>query len=125
MTVTRRAALAGLGSTLLLPVVAGDALGAAASPVDRQFSKIAAAWLDQSMRLIPVSATQIGDHRFDTQIDDVSAAGRAKAIAFTRRTLGKLEALDATKLSRANQVDAALLTNTLRSYLWTLSLIHI
>ncbi|MFO0474664.1 MAG: DUF885 domain-containing protein [Alphaproteobacteria bacterium] len=120
MTVTRRAALAGLGSTLLLPVVAGDALGAAASPVDRQFSKIAAAWLDQSMRLIPVSATQIGDHRFDTQIDDVSAAGRAKAIAFTRRTLGKLEALDATKLSRANQVDAALLTNTLRSYLWTM-----
>jgi uncharacterized protein (DUF885 family) len=119
MSITRRHALAAMGSALALPVVAGAAFGATESATDKAFARIAARWLDQSMRLAPVSATQIGDHRFDGALDDVSAAGRRVAVGFARQTLAQIQALDTARLSRPNQVDAALLTNTLRSTLWT------
>lgn len=70
------------------------------------------------MRLSPISATQTGDHRFDARIDDVSAAGRARALGFARGTLRALDAIDPAGLSRANQVDAALLRNAMAAQLW-------
>lgn len=70
------------------------------------------------MRYSPISATTIGDHRYDDRIDDVSAAGRNAALAFTRDTLARLEAIDASQLSRANQVDYAILANALRGEIW-------
>src|SRR5690606_30526280 len=72
----------------------------------------------RSMRFSPVSATQIGDHRYDNRIDDVSAAGRATALRFTRDTLRQLERIDRSQLSRANQVDFAILENSLRGDIW-------
>jgi uncharacterized protein (DUF885 family) len=70
------------------------------------------------MRLSPVSATGTGDHRFDREIDDVSAAGRAAGLRFAHQTLHQLEAIDKTQLSRANQVDYAILGNSLRASIW-------
>ena len=89
------------------------------SMADRRFARLARTWLDRSMRLSPVSATQAGDHRFDARIDDVSAAGRAAAKRFAQNTLRSLEGVEAANLSRANQVDAALLANELRSQIWS------
>lgn len=118
MLMSRRHAMAALGSTMLMPIVAGAAFGAVQSGADKAFAKLAATWLDQSMKFSPVSATQIGDHRFDAELDDVSAGGRNAGLAFFKQTLAGLEAIDAKKLSRANQVDAALLSNELRSQIW-------
>jgi uncharacterized protein (DUF885 family) len=118
MTTSRRAVIALLGSAALLPVVAGDAFGEAQSGADRALAALAARWLDQSMRLSPVSATQTGDHRFDARLDDMSARGRAAGLRFAKQTLAALDAIDKTRLSRANQVDAALLGNALRSQIW-------
>ncbi|HZX79602.1 MAG TPA: DUF885 domain-containing protein, partial [Lysobacter sp.] len=72
------------------------------------------------MRLNPVSATQLGDHRFDDRIDDLSADGRAQLVDFSRRTLASLDAIDRSTLSRENQVDALILRNQLESDLWNL-----
>lgn len=119
MQMSRRGVVAALGSTMLMPIVAGQALGAAQSSADKDFAALAKKWLDQSMKLSPVSATQIGDHRFDSELDDMSAAGRNAGLAFAKDTLASLDAIDKTKLSRANQVDAALLSNALRSGIWT------
>src|SRR5690349_18188314 len=44
---------------------------------DAKFDAIGKRWLDGYVRLNPVYATQIGDHRFDATIDDYSTAGRA------------------------------------------------
>jgi uncharacterized protein (DUF885 family) len=118
MLMSRRTAMAALGSTMLMPVVAGAAFGAVQSAADKAFAKLAANWLDKSMTFSPVSATQIGDHRFDAMLDDVSASGRNAGLAFNKQTLAALDAIDAKKLSRANQVDAALLANELRSQIW-------
>ena len=71
------------------------------------------------MRLDPVGATQTGDHRFDSELDDLSAAGRARSVAFSRDMLAQLERTDVAKLSRANQVDAGVLRNQLRYDIWT------
>ncbi|MBI3440000.1 MAG: DUF885 family protein, partial [Proteobacteria bacterium] len=119
MKTTRRLVVAGLGSTMLMPIVAGEALGQSQSAADRAFATLAHRWLDESMRQSPVSATQTGDHRFDAQLDDVSASARNASLRFAHNTLNALNAINKAQLSRANQVDAALLSNALRSQIWS------
>src|SRR6185312_5260458 len=119
MKTTRRLVVAGLGSTMLVPIVAGEALGQSQSAADRAFATLAHRWLDETMRQGPVTATQIGDHRFDAQLDDVSANGRSAALRFAHQTLNALNAINKAQLSRANQVDARLLDNALRAQIWT------
>ncbi len=91
---------------------------AATSPADAQFAGLSKRWLDGAMRLSPVNATQTGDHRFDAELDDLSADGRAKSLTFSKQMLGELRKIDRSKLSRDNQVDAALLDNQLRYDVW-------
>ena len=86
---------------------------------DAQFADLSKRWLDGAMRLSPVNATQTGDHRFDTDLDDLSATGRAKSLAFSKQMLGELNKIDRSKLARDNQVDAAVLDNQLRYDVWT------
>ncbi len=90
----------------------------AVSESDTQFNDLSARWLDGAMRLSPVFATQIGDHRFDAELDDLSAEGRAKSLAFSKSLLADLEKIDYSKLSRENQVDASVLRNQLRYDIW-------
>ena len=84
-----------------------------------QFVDLSHRWLDGSMRLSPVNATQTGDHRFDSELDDLSAEGLAKSVAFSHKMLDELDAIDRKKLSRDNQVDAAILQNQLRYDIWS------
>ena len=84
-----------------------------------QFAALSRRALTSWMRLSPISATQIGEHRFDDRIDDLSAGGRNRALKTSQRLLAKLDAIDASKLSRANQVDAAILRNQLESNIWS------
>jgi uncharacterized protein (DUF885 family) len=86
---------------------------------DAAFSDLSKRWLDGAMRLSPVSATQTGDHRFDGELDDLSAEGRAKSLQFSRGILAGLAQIDRSRLSRENQVDAAVLDNQLRYDLWS------
>lgn len=118
MTTNRRHVVLALGSSMLVPLLAGGASAQQPSRADRAFERLAANWLDRSMRFSPVSATGIGDHRFDDRIDDMSAAGRAASLRFSRETLSTLEGIDKNQLSRANQVDAILLANNLRGDIW-------
>ena len=89
------------------------------SPADTKFIELSNRWLDGSMRLSPTNATQTGDHRFDSEVDDMSAAGRAKSLAFSKQMLAELDKIDRNKLARDNQVDAAVLRNELRYEIWT------
>jgi uncharacterized protein (DUF885 family) len=86
---------------------------------DARFADLSKRWLDGWMQLNPVAATQIGDHRFDAQLDDTSAAGRQQLVDLSRKLLAELDAMDSARLSRENQVDALILRNQLRSDIWT------
>src|SRR5690349_19209247 len=99
-------------SALLLLVFALVIAGvASAEPIhdagpdaNARFAALSQRWLDGSMRLSPVSATQTGDHRFDSELDDLSADGFAKSVAFSHEILDELDKIDRTALSRDNQV---------------------
>ena len=76
--------------------------------------------LDEGFRLQPSSATDLGDHRFDDQLDDVSAAGRARAVEQTRRAVEELpRKVDYKKLTRAGQIDYEILEQSLKASLWS------
>ena len=85
---------------------------------DAAFADLSKRALDSWMQLSPVGATQIGDHRFDSEIDDLSAAGQQKTLTAYKGLLAELEKMDAAKLGRENQVDAAILRNQLQSDIW-------
>ncbi|HEL3193991.1 TPA: DUF885 domain-containing protein [Stenotrophomonas maltophilia] len=91
---------------------AGDAA------VDAAFADLSKRALDTWMQLSPVSATQIGDHRYDSELDDLSAAGQQKTLAAYKALLGELDKIEVAKLGRENQVDAAILRNQLQSEIW-------
>jgi len=86
---------------------------------DARFDALSKQALDTWMQLSPVTATQAGDHRFDTQIDDLSAPGRQRSLEAGKKLLAMLDAIDVSKLSRQNQVDAAIMRNQLQSDIWT------
>lgn len=118
MNFTRRSALALTSSAALAPLLgcspkdakaAAPAANAGGPEADAAFKKVSDAWLDGSMRLSPSHATGLGDHRFDSELDDVSDAGRADRAKFGSDLAKSLAAIDRTKLSRENQVDAAML----------------
>ncbi|MEO8927318.1 MAG: DUF885 domain-containing protein [Caulobacteraceae bacterium] len=115
-TLSRRAAVALLGAA----AAPWPALAASApSGPDRAFDDLTGRWLDATTRLGPVAATQLGDHRHDAELDDLSAAGRAAQVAANRRLLADLEGMPAARVSRPRQIDAAILANKLRYDIWT------
>ncbi len=85
---------------------------------DQQFERLAARYIDEFPALSPVAATALGDHRFDGRLDEVSEKARAERRAFCRKYLEQLREIDPIQLSRANQVDHALLEQDLEGTLW-------
>ena len=117
---SRRTALAFMAGGLSLPGIAlAQGRPSGGSAADRRFEALSARMLNASLRLSPIGATALGDHRFDAEIDDISAAGRAARLQVARSTLQDLRAIPKAQLSRANQVDAALLEQSLQGDVWT------
>ena len=103
-----------------VPVAAEPVAATAAdtAEADAKFAALSQRALDGWFQLSPVSATQIGEHKYDGELDDLSSAGRQKGLDFGKKILSELDALDASTLSRENQVDAAILRNQLQYDVW-------
>ncbi len=111
-------------STLLilmaLSQIAGPVTIIAGTSPDHHFEQLAARYLDEFPALSPVSATSLGDHRFDSQVDMVSKEARAQKRAFCHKYLEQLHKIKLAQLRRENQVDYTLLKHNLESRLWHL-----
>ena len=92
----------------------------AAPATDESFAQLAARYLDEVPARSPVTATALGDHRADNRLDDVDAAARERLRGIFLGYREALAAIDLTALSRANQVDAAILGNVIESALFEL-----
>jgi uncharacterized protein (DUF885 family) len=112
---TRRHAVLMTGAALAAPALSP---AQAASAADQAFAALSHRWLEAWLRASPVTASGLGDHRFDSALDDMSPAGRAAAIAQWRALLAELGGIDRKSLSRDNQVDAAMLETQLRYAIW-------
>jgi len=85
-----------------------------ATDADRSFERIAQEFIASYPAYVPVDATQLGDHRFDEQLDQVSFEAMVKVLEFYNATLAELEAIATIELSDANLVDYHVLRNRLR-----------
>ena len=95
-----------------------SALGAQRSE-DEKLQAFFKDYLEQNFRQQPMTATGLGDHRFDALLDDVSPEARAGWKKLTQQTLKQLpKQVDYKKLSRAGQVDFEILRLELQRDLW-------
>lgn len=101
---------------LLAPVAASSAppTSVTASKADRAFIALSDRWLAETLRLSPIAATQAGEYRYNALLPDISARGRAQQLALSMTTLAALRRIDRASLSRAEQVDHAVLENQLK-----------
>jgi uncharacterized protein (DUF885 family) len=113
------ARLASMPAVLLALALIASPAFAATGGADARFEALSQRFIGEFGRYSPVYATALGDHRFDAELDDLGTAGRARTLAWTRGLLAELEAIDRGALSRANQVDAAMLENQLRFSIWS------
>ena len=108
--------------TLLLLVA--QALCSEAMAQDQSFDRLAEDFMNRFPALDPVGATALGDHRFDSRLNEVSPEARAEKREFYRNYLKRLEEIDPGQLSRPNQVDYALLKHELEGDLWSLDVLQ-
>jgi len=86
---------------------------------DRQLEVFFQRHLENQFRSQPLSATQLGDHRFDHLLDDVSAPARSRQMARVRETLAALDKdIPRTQLSRNALVDFEIFRQELVRSLW-------
>jgi uncharacterized protein (DUF885 family) len=85
---------------------------------DELFQSIANQFIADAMRLSPVEATALGEHKYDSLLPDITAKGRADRRQTWQGFLTRLNAINPAQLSRDNQVDMALLKNELQYRVW-------
>jgi uncharacterized protein (DUF885 family) len=73
------------------------------------FQKVARDYVEQYLQASPEQATELGDHRFDGELTDYSAQARAKDLATQKEFRDKLNAIDGTQLTGANNIDFRIL----------------
>ena len=80
------------------PRLAGPLRGA-------EFRKTVDDFIESELRMFPERATDLGDHRFDDAIDNVSADGIASRVQHAIKWKTKFNAIDPARLSEANEAD--------------------
>jgi uncharacterized protein (DUF885 family) len=92
---------------------------ARAGQADARLETVFKGYLDQYFQLRPLEATRLGDHRFDTQLDELSPAARAKWLALVRQELEDLpKQVDYRQLSRDGQIDFEIFQHSLTAEQW-------
>src|SRR5215467_578874 len=90
-----------------------------AQEADAKLEPFFKAYLDQYLRGRPLEATRLGDHRFDSKLENLTPEARAKWLKFTRETLAQLpQIFDYSKLSRAGQIDFETFQHNLKFDEW-------
>jgi uncharacterized protein (DUF885 family) len=79
----------------------------------QQLAALADEFWELTMRSNPTDATLLGDHRYDDQIEDLSAEGEAAQRSAHVELRDRLQAIDTSALGLVDQVTAALLMTSL------------
>jgi uncharacterized protein (DUF885 family) len=104
-------ALLGVGS---MTIAADGAKGE-----DGKLEAFFRAYLDDLFRDEPLTASKLGDHRYDDRLDDISAAARAARVGRDRKALAELaRRVDRSKLSPDGRIDFEILAHHLERSVW-------
>ncbi len=110
-----------LRQTLLigLATIPGILNPARAQNADANLEAFFKAHLEETFRMRPLEATQLGDHRFDQLLDDISPTARAGWVNQARKRLATLpKAVKYSDLSRDRQIDCDIFRDELVRNLW-------
>ncbi len=118
MSIPVSAAARALALLVLLPATLASQLARGAPAADQAYERVAQRYMNEMLALDPVDASQLGDHRFDSLINDESPPGRARTVALARALLADLDKVDTAQLTRSKQVDAHLLRHALEYTVW-------
>jgi uncharacterized protein (DUF885 family) len=80
---------------------------------DQKFESLAGNYIGALLRMNPEWATRLGDHRYDRDLSDYSAAGVAASRALTVSYLDSLKSIEAAPLNVANRIDCRILVTNL------------
>src|SRR2546427_626149 len=104
---------------LVLNLLAAARALAQAKDADAKLDQFFKDYLDEHFRQQPLEATQLGEHRFDHLLDDVTPKAREGWLAHARQTLQELpKKVDYAKLSRAGQIDFDIFKQELTRTIW-------
>ncbi len=86
---------------------------------DKRLEEFFKAHLEETFALRPLDATQLGDHRFDHLLDDISPQARQRWLVQTRERLASLtKEFEQAELSADGRVDYAILRDDLTRSIW-------
>jgi len=105
----------------VVTLVSMSIFGANANSKDDDFQKIAKDYVEGFLASHPEYATELGDHRFDDQLSDYSAATRNRLLTQAKQFREQLKAFDdISKLTGANQVDVRILRDNIENEIFEL-----
>jgi uncharacterized protein (DUF885 family) len=111
--------------SLTIGLLLGSVLAVSAQNEDAKLEGFFKSYLDERFALRPMEATEMGDHRFDSQLEDLSPESRARWLEQTRRSLEALpKAVSYQKLSRVAQIDYEILRHSLQADEWMTETFH-
>ncbi len=121
MQVLHRSVLIGL-------TVVGASMARAMDPPhddDASLESFFREYLESTFRLEPMTATRLGDHRFDARLDDLSAPGRQARLDRDRAALADLRRkVRLEKLSPDRRIDYEIVRHHLERSIWLAETFH-
>jgi uncharacterized protein (DUF885 family) len=102
------APVAGSGARAGQPHDCGQAASERPSPASQQLHALFDAEWENDLREDPLTASRLGDHRFDDRWPDDSPAGYERRAAHDRDVLARVRAIDPAPLSAMDRVSLAL-----------------
>jgi uncharacterized protein (DUF885 family) len=100
---------------MMIPSVSWSQSQEADAKLDTFFRR----YLDEHFQMQPMAATELGDHRFDALLDDVSRTSRERWLAHAKKALADLpKRVEYSALSRAGQIDYEIFRHDLEATIW-------
>ncbi len=107
---------------LLIVAVMNGGLGCSGGPTaDEYFENVASRYLDRMLSLNPEWSTNLGDHRFDGQVSNLTEDGYQGRVRFNQAYLDTLQAINTDDLSLQNRIDHAILSNQAASVIFMIT----
>ncbi len=103
-----------LALVTLVALVGAVPMHASVARGDSQFLALAHEFLYYGFKQSPTSASRVGVHTYDAQLDDMSASAIAGRILAGRNYLAKFVAIDPKTLTTDDALDRALIINAIR-----------
>lgn len=108
---------AGTAAIASRPMTAAPSVGSPSTA----FRALAGEILNEYLAASPVTATTLGDHRFDDRLEDRSSDGVHAELGALRVRLAALDTLDVSELNVADQVDRDILAGRLAARVFDLT----